>query len=56
MLRTGLDDNWQKCGSYGPNKYTYHADDGTPQVNFAVFPDFKVRPRQLAHESGGEAL
>lgn len=36
----GLDDAWQACGSYGPNGYTYHAADGTPQVNLASFPNF----------------
>ena len=34
----GLDDNWQECGSYGPNKYTYHDAAGNPVVNLARFP------------------
>lgn len=38
----GLDDNWQACGSYGPDSFTYHAVDGTPQVNKNLFPDFKA--------------
>lgn len=37
----GLDDAWQKCGSYGPNNYTYHAADGTPQVN-TKFPSLSA--------------
>lgn len=28
----GLDDNWQNCGSYGPDAYTYHLADGSPVV------------------------
>jgi hypothetical protein len=36
----GLDDFWQKCGSYGPNQYTYHNAEGTPVINSG-----KVRPR-----------
>jgi alpha-galactosidase len=23
-IDVGLDDNWQACGAYGPNKYTFH--------------------------------
>ena len=38
----GLDDAWQKCGSYGPNNYTYHAADGTPQVNTDKFPSLSA--------------
>ena len=37
----GLDDNWQKCGSYGEKKYTFHTDDGIPVVNTEIFPDMK---------------
>jgi len=36
----GLDDNWQLCGKYGPNGYTFHNADGFPIVNPARFPDF----------------
>jgi alpha-galactosidase len=36
----GLDDYWQECGSYGPNKYTYHNASGYPQINTALFPSF----------------
>jgi hypothetical protein len=44
----GLDDVWQKCGAYGPNKYTYHDANGNPVVDTAKFPDFK-RMTDLAH-------
>lgn len=37
----GLDDAWQECGSYGPNKYTYHDANGNPVVNTARFPNLK---------------
>ena len=33
----GLDDNWQECGSYGPNHYTYHDQTGNPVVNLRRF-------------------
>ena len=36
----GLDDNWQLCGSYGAENYTYHDEDGSPVVNEDLFPDF----------------
>jgi hypothetical protein len=36
----GLDDNWQLCASYGPNKYTFHNADGMPVVNRERFPNF----------------
>ena len=29
---------WQACGSYGPNKNTYHDASGSPVVNTARFP------------------
>jgi len=29
----GLDDYWQKCGSYGADKFTYHTELGTPVVD-----------------------
>lgn len=29
----GLDDVWQKCGSYGPNNRTYHDAQGNPVVD-----------------------
>ena len=35
----GLDDYWQKCGSYGPRNYTYHDALGNPQVDTDRFPD-----------------
>jgi hypothetical protein len=37
----GLDDAWQKCGSYGPQKYTYHDVNGRPVVDEGMFPDLK---------------
>lgn len=36
----GLDDNWQLCGRYGPNNYTFHDANGRPVVNKERFPDF----------------
>lgn len=37
----GLDDAWQLCGEYGPDKNTYHNENGQPVVDTSVFPDFK---------------
>lgn len=37
----GLDDNWQACGSYGKEGYTYHDEDGNPVVNLDRFPSLK---------------
>jgi len=37
----GLDDNWQACGKYGSEGYTYHQEDGSPVINHDRFPDFK---------------
>mmetsp|Transcript_14396 Transcript_14396/g.46951 ORF Transcript_14396/g.46951 Transcript_14396/m.46951 type:complete len:415 (-) Transcript_14396:1834-3078(-) len=39
----GLDDNWQRCGSYGAElKYTYHlAITGEPVVDEDRFPDLR---------------
>lgn len=36
----GLDDNWQLCGSYGQDTFTYHNEAGYPVVNTQRFPDF----------------
>jgi len=36
----GLDDAWQLCGSYGPNSYTYHEENGSPVIDYSKFPDF----------------
>ena len=47
----GLDDNWQECGSYGPNKYTFHSAEGRPVVNAARFPDFQ-NMTNYAHSLG----
>ena len=38
-LNVGLDDCWQKCGSYGPNNYTYHDASGNPVVDTTKFPN-----------------
>ena len=37
----GLDDNWQQCGSYGPENYTFHSQEGRPVVNSSSFWDFQ---------------
>merc|ERR1711934_1319437 len=37
----GLDDNWQKCGHYGPGGLTYHDEDGNPIINTDRFPNMK---------------
>jgi hypothetical protein len=34
----GIDDGWQKCGSYGPNEYRYHDGAGAPVVDEGKFP------------------
>eukprot|EP00048_Salpingoeca_helianthica_P017746 m.238839 g.238839 ORF g.238839 m.238839 type:complete len:427 (-) comp22077_c0_seq1:33-1313(-) len=47
----GLDDCWQECGAYGPQKYTYHNASGWPQVNFTRFPDMKHMV-DVAHSLG----
>jgi len=47
----GLDDNWQACGKYGPNGYTFHDANGRPVVNEARFPDFKAMT-SYAHSLG----
>lgn len=38
----GLDDDWQLCGSYGPNNYSFHDAQGNPVINTARFPDMKA--------------
>jgi len=47
----GLDDNWQECGSYGPNKYSFHDSNGRPVVNQQRFPDF-IAMTDYAHSLG----
>jgi len=47
----GLDDNWQECGNYGADNFTYHDEDGSPVVNYDVFPDFKAMT-DYAHSLG----
>ncbi len=44
----GLDDNWQACGSYGPEGYHFHSEEGSPIVNHARFPDF-INMTSYAH-------
>ena len=47
----GLDDNWQACGSYGPNGYSFHDTNGRPVVNQQRFPDFMAMTN-YAHSLG----
>ena len=39
VVPVGLDDNWQSCGSYGPDGFTYHDEGGHPVINTDLFPD-----------------
>ena len=47
----GIDDGWQKCGSYGPENYRYHSASGDPVVDTRKFPDLP-RLTSLAHAIG----
>ena len=48
----GLDDNWQQCGQYGPDKALhFHGDDGTPLVNTERFPNMSAMTA-YAHRLG----
>ena len=47
----GLDDNWQSCGKYGPNGYSFHDANGRPVVNQQRFPDF-IAMTTYAHSLG----
>ena len=47
----GLDDNWQHCGSYGSDNFTYHDEAGFPVVNPARFPDMLAMTNH-AHKLG----
>lgn len=47
----GLDDNWQLCGDYGTDDFTYHSEDGIPLVNVDVFPDM-LAMTTYAHSLG----
>ena len=38
----GIDDYWQKCGTYGPKNYTYHDANGIPVVDLVKFPSLKA--------------
>jgi hypothetical protein len=50
-IDVGLDDNWQACGSYGPNGYSFHDANGRPVVNQQRFPDF-LAMTNYAHSLG----
>ena len=50
----GLDDNWQACGAYGPNKNTYHDVNGNPVVNTKRFPSMS-NMTAYAHSLGLKA-
>jgi hypothetical protein len=41
----------QKCGSYGPQNYTYHDAAGNPVVDTEKFPDMKAMV-DVAHSLG----
>ena len=47
----GLDDVWQKCGSYGPMNWTYHDENGNPVVDVTRFPNMSALPG-TAHALG----
>mmetsp|Transcript_11084 Transcript_11084/g.18109 ORF Transcript_11084/g.18109 Transcript_11084/m.18109 type:complete len:416 (-) Transcript_11084:142-1389(-) len=47
----GLDDAWQLCGEYGPDKNTYHDEVGKPVVDTSVFPNFNAMT-DYAHSLG----
>mmetsp|Transcript_25820 Transcript_25820/g.59715 ORF Transcript_25820/g.59715 Transcript_25820/m.59715 type:complete len:417 (-) Transcript_25820:50-1300(-) len=38
----GLDDGWQLCGAYGPDKNTFHQESGAPVLNHTRFPDMEA--------------
>ena len=47
----GLDDAWQKCGKFGPKRYTYHDEEGKPVVNTDLFPSLE-NMTTYAHKLG----
>jgi len=47
----GLDDGWQLCGAYGPEKFTFHDALGSPVINRSRFPDFEAMTAH-AHAKG----
>ena len=51
QCQMGLDDNWQHCGSYGSDNFTYHDEAGFPVVNPARFPDMLAMTNH-AHKLG----
>jgi len=50
-ITVGLDDNWQDCGKYGPNGFSYHDASGNPIVNLGRFRDMK-NMTDYAHSLG----
>ena len=44
----GIDDGWQKCGSYGPADYKYHSASGAPVIDMGKFPNM-THLTALAH-------
>jgi hypothetical protein len=44
----GIDDGWQKCGNYGPNKFRYHSAAGDPVIDIVKFPNL-THLTTLAH-------
>ncbi len=50
-IDVGLDDVWQKCGSYGPKNWTYHDATGSPVVDTTRFPNMSALPA-TAHSLG----
>ena len=51
LPRTLADDNWQACGSYGPQGFTYHDINGRPVINKERFPDM-LAMTNYAHSLG----
>ena len=46
----GLDDNWQLCGHYGPDKYTFHSPEGRPVVVSFALPPLCLNTQKRASE------
>jgi len=47
----GIDDGWQKCGHFGPDKYRYHSALGAPVIDDNKFTDL-AHVTKLAHSFG----
>ena len=45
----GIDDGWQKCGSYGPEEYRYHSALGDPVLDDSKWPLGMNHLTDLAH-------